>query len=96
MKFLKPFNYVQANEFRPFLKCLYPNYSFTSRIYAHEQDLAVNNLYGLGRCPSDEMLKAMDCGIVVSEFKLQSYYNVQFQTNIFGKCMNPLILPAIG
>ena len=41
-------------------------------------------------------LKAMDCGIVVSEFVLQSRYYVHFQTNNLGKGMNPLILPAMG
>ena len=37
------------------------------------------------------MVKAMDGGIVVSEFELQSRYYVHF-----GKGMNPLILPAMG
>ena len=41
------------------------------------------------------MVKAMDCGIVVHEFVLQSRYYVHFQTNILGKGMNPLILPAM-
>ena len=47
-------------------------------------------------CPRGVMLKAMDCGIVVSEFVLQSRYYVHFQTNTLGKGMNPLILPAMG
>ena len=38
----------------------------------------------------------MDCGIVVSEFELQSRYYVYFRTNTLGKAMNPLILPAMG
>ena len=42
------------------------------------------------------MVKAMDCGIVVSEFELQSRYYVHFRTNTPGKGMNPLILPAMG
>ena len=42
------------------------------------------------------MVKVMDCGIVVSEFVLQSRYNVHFRANILGKGMNPLILPAMG
>ena len=42
------------------------------------------------------MVKAMDCGIVVSEFVLQSRYYVHFQANTLGKGMNPLILPAMG
>ena len=47
-------------------------------------------------CPRDVMVKAMDCGIVVCEFVLQSRYYVHFQANTLGKGMNPLILPAMG
>ena len=36
------------------------------------------------------------CKIIVSEFELQSRYDVHFRTNIFGKGINPLYLPAIG
>ena len=42
------------------------------------------------------MVKAMDCGIVVSEFVLQSRYYVHFRANTLGKGMNPLILTAMG
>ena len=42
------------------------------------------------------MVKAMDCGIGVSEFEFQLHYYVHFQTNTLGKGMNPLILPAMG
>ena len=42
------------------------------------------------------MVKAMDCGIVVSEFEFQSPYYVHFRANILGKGMNPLILPDMG
>ena len=47
-------------------------------------------------CPRGVMVKAMDCGIVVSEFVLQSRYHVHFRTNTLGKGMSPLILPAMG
>ena len=47
-------------------------------------------------CPRDVMLKAMDRGIVVSEFVLQSRYYVHFRANTLGKGMNLLILPAMG
>ena len=40
------------------------------------------------------MVNAMDCGIVVREFVLQSPYYVHFRANTLGKGMNPLILPA--
>ena len=46
--------------------------------------------------PRGVMVKATDCGIVVSEFILQSRYYVHFRANTLGKGMNPLILPAMG
>ena len=45
--------------------------------------------HGAG-CPREVMVKAMDCGIVVSEFVLQSRYSVHFQANTLGKGMNPI------
>ena len=42
------------------------------------------------------VVKAMDCGIVVREFVLQSRYYIHFLANTLGKGMNPLILPAMG
>ena len=42
------------------------------------------------------MVKAMNCGIVVSEFVLQSRNYVHFRANTLGKGMNPLILPSMG
>ena len=52
--------------------------------------------FGEGTCPCGVMVKAMDCGIVESEFELQSRYYVHFKANAPGKGMNPLILPAIS
>ena len=40
--------------------------------------------------PRGVMVKALDCGIVVNEFKFQSYYCVQYRTNTLGKDMDPL------
>ena len=45
-------------------------------------------------CSHGVMVKAMDCRIVVSEFKLQYYFH--FRTNTLGKDMNPLIPQAMG
>ena len=60
----------------------------------------INHLVTIPRaprgCPRGVMVKAMDCGIVVSEFELQSRYYVHFRANTLGKGMNPLILPAMG
>ena len=47
-------------------------------------------------CLRDVMVKAMDYGIVVREFVVQSHYYVHFRANTLGKGMNPLILPAMG
>ena len=41
------------------------------------------------------MVKTLDCGIVVSEFELQSRYYVHFWINTLEKGMNPLILQAM-
>ena len=46
--------------------------------------------------PRAVMVKALDCGIIVSMFELQSHYYVHFQTNTLGKGMNPLYLPSNG
>ena len=43
-----------------------------------------------GSCPRGVMVKAMNCGIVVREFVLQSRYYVHFRANTLGKGMNPL------
>ena len=43
-------------------------------------------------CPHAVMVKTLDCRIAVREFEPQSRYYVYFQTNTFGKGMNPLIL----
>ena len=42
------------------------------------------------------MVKAMDCGIVVSKFEFKSRYYVHFRANTLEKGMNPLILSAMG
>ena len=39
-------------------------------------------------CSRGVMVKAIDCGIVVSEFVLQSHYYVHFRANTIGKGMD--------
>ena len=53
-------------------------------------------LFSSKECPRGVLVKAMDYGIVVSEFELQSRYYIHFRANTLGKGMNPLILPAMG
>ena len=45
-------------------------------------------------CPHGIMVKAMDCGIIVSEFVIQSRYYIHFQINTLGKGMNPPYPPS--
>ena len=47
-------------------------------------------------CPRGVMVKVMDCGIVISEFVLQSRFYVHFRANTLGKGMKPLIPPSYG
>ena len=58
--------------------------------------IIINYSFEFRGCPRGVMVKAMDCGIVVREFVLQSRYYVDFRANTLGKGMNPLILPAMG
>ena len=59
--------------------------------------LAVPYSIPWSRCPRGVMVKAMNCGIVVREFVIQSRYYVHFRANTLGKGMNLLILPpAMG
>ena len=57
--------------------------------------LSILSFYLRG-CPCDVMVKAMDFGIAISEFKLHSSYYVHFRANTLGNGMNPLILLAMG
>ena len=47
-------------------------------------------------CPRGVMVKAMDCGIVLSEFVFQSRYYVHFQAITLGKGMKPSYPPSYG
>ena len=47
-------------------------------------------------CPRGVMVKAMDSGIIVREFVLQSRHYVHFRVNTLEKGKSPLILPAMG
>ena len=47
-------------------------------------------------CPRGVRVKALACGVVLSELKIQTCCYVHFRTNTLGKGMNPFILPAMG
>ena len=65
---------------------------FSSSVFYWSQEILKKILCG---CPCGVMVKAMDNGIVVSEFVLQSPYYVHFQADTLGKGMHSLILPAM-
>ena len=67
-----------------------------SSLSSHSLHLLFCCVLSILGCPRGVMVKALDCGIVVREFVLQSRYYVHFRANTFRKGMNPLILPAIG
>ena len=71
---------------------MYVGVSITEVLF-HVNYLLTQPLWG---CPRGVMIKAMDCGIVVREFVLQSRYYVHFRANTLEKGMNPVILPAMG
>ena len=93
------------NTFSPVFDSAVSHYFHYTNVFGKGMNLfllPINSRYileqtGLFRgCLCGVMVKAMDCGIVVSEFVLQSRYYVYFLTNTLGKGMNPLILPAMG
>ena len=65
------------------------------KFLASQIQVFCNNQYAKGY-PRGVMVKALDCGIVVREFVLQSRYYVHFRENTLGKGKSPLILPAMG
>ena len=69
-----------------------------AKTYIHQPSVDTEyHLEDFWGCPGGVMVKAMNCGIVVREFVLQSRYYVHFRANTLGKGMNPLILPpAMG
>ena len=77
------------------LQVLYLNLEKKNKAYLVGGDAWVCSK-ALRGCPHGVMVKAMDCGIVVSDFILQSLYYIHFRANTLGKGMNPLILPAMA
>ena len=58
-----------------------------------DRDERVDHMW---KCLCGVMIKVMNCGIVVSEFEIQSCYYVHYRTNTLGNGRKPLILPAMG
>ena len=54
--------------------------------------LIVNKTKNYWGCPHGVMIKAMDCGIVVSKSKIQSHYYFHFWINTLSRGVKPLIL----
>ena len=91
-------NWISCKIF-PFRWCFFAfcNYYWSCNIAnVNREDGSNDLLIDLRGCPRGVMVKAMGCGIVVSEFVLPSRYYVHFRANTLGKGMNPFILPAMG
>ena len=80
--------------FSPEKKSYFPENIFELIVYFYDFLVCWNKLSN--EIIGGVMVKAMDCGIVVSEFVLQSRYYVHIRANTLGKGMNPLILTAMG
>ena len=80
----------------PFYTLKYINYIISKK---HLVDRFLNkselNFQTLEWFPRGVVVKAMDCGIVVREFVLQSRDYIHFRANTFGNGMNPLS-PSYG
>ena len=91
-----PFNILLVFKFLMYLLLAY----FTFTFHASGDVMQISTHLECYRedkgCPRGIMVKAMDCGIVVSEFIFQLRYYVHFWANTLGKGMNPLNLPAMG
>ena len=59
-----------------------------------KNEFNMNNLFG--GCLHGVIVKAINCGVVVTEFELQSHYHLYFRVNTLGKSMNTFILLAMG
>ena len=62
------------------------NHLFNRFIYLQNQQV----------CARGVIVKAMYCGIVVSEFVFQWRYYFHIRANTLGEVMSPFILPAMG
>ena len=63
--------------------------------YLSKQSLTLQHEWGRD-CLRSLIPKSLDCGFEVNEFELQSRYYVHFWTNIRGKGIKHLILPAMA
>ena len=86
---------LKRNQTKPTLPIilLKSNHEELSRIISYFLSFSISCEEG---CLCGVMVKAMDCEIVVGEFRLQSSYCIHFQINTLGKGINPLILLAMG
>ena len=88
---------------RAFTRCMRKNiYNASVRAVCDTRPIfkwsltSLNSEFSFLGCPRGVMFIALDCGIAVSVFELQSHYYVHFRTNTPGKGMNPLIPLSMG
>ena len=60
-----------------------------NHFYSLYTDLEILTMHIRGGCPRGVMVKAMECGIVVSEFVLQSRYYIHFRANTHWERYEP-------
>ena len=72
---------------------------FSWKIYPNTSDFFVLLLnwliYKSRECPHGVMVKALNCGVIVSEFKLQLCYYIYFWSNTLGKGMWTPLSPQL-
>ena len=71
----------------------YQSNGYTYMICKWMEEFSLGILRG---CPRGVMVKALDCGIVVREFVLQSRYYVHFRANTLGKGIKTPYPPRYG
>ena len=73
-----------------YLTCLNPYQQCNVESYRDPHLFIRDVILKIGGCPPrGVMVKAMDCGIVVREFVLQSRYYIHFRANTLGKGREP-------
>ena len=93
---LIPIAYLESSSCIPPIENIHQTGFISLNFEYFQLDLNQDFALAWGGGPRGVMVKVIDYGTVVSEFVLQSRYNVHFRANTIGKGMTPLIFPAMG
>ena len=69
---------------------------FSIYLLIHNHNHNINDTILIRVCPCGVMVNAVDCGIVVNGFELQSRYYVNFRANTLGEKYKPPYPPSYG